>query len=60
MYFRLQIYAYAINTNLFEKENLIMEDEKNVLEKWLEYREEELECGLSKEDKKHIIAFDKF
>ena len=35
-----------------------MEDKKNLLEKWLEVREEELECGLSKEDKKHI--FDRF
>lgn len=36
-----------------------MEDEKNVLEKWLEFREEELETGLSKEDKKHMYDFEK-
>ncbi len=36
-----------------------MEVEKNVLEKWLEFREEELECGLSKEDKKHMYDFEK-
>ena len=36
-----------------------MEDEKNVLEKWLKFREEELECGLSKEDKKHMYDFEK-
>ncbi|MCI8655517.1 MAG: hypothetical protein HFJ48_06615 [Clostridia bacterium] len=36
-----------------------MEDKKNLLEKWLEVREEELECGLSKEDKKHMYDFEK-
>lgn len=36
-----------------------MEDEKNVLEKWLKFREEELECRLSKEDKKHMYDFEK-
>ena len=36
-----------------------MEKKKNVLERWLEFREEELECGLSKEDKKHMYDFEK-
>ena len=34
-----------------------MEVEKNVLEKWLEFREEELET-LSDDDKKHIFDFE--
>ena len=36
-----------------------MEKKKNVLERWFEFREEELECGLSKEDKKHMYDFEK-
>lgn len=36
-----------------------MEKKKNLLEKWFEFREEELECGLSKEDKKHMYDFEK-
>lgn len=36
-----------------------MEEKKNLLEKWLEFREEELETGLSKEDKKHMYDFEK-
>lgn len=32
---------------------------KNLLGKWLEFREEELDCGLSKEDKKHMYDFEK-
>ncbi|MCI8362856.1 MAG: hypothetical protein HFJ41_07070 [Clostridia bacterium] len=36
-----------------------MEEKKNVLEKRLEFREEELESGLSKEDKKHMYDFEK-
>lgn len=35
-----------------------MEVEKNVLEKWLEFREEELET-LSNDDKKHMYDFEK-
>ena len=41
---------------IFEKENLIMEDEKNVLEKWLEFREEGLECELNKKIKSICIT----
>ena len=36
-----------------------MEEKENLLEKWLEFREEELESGLSKEDKKHMYYFEK-
>lgn len=36
-----------------------MEEKKNLLEKWLEFREEELECGLNKEDKNHMYDFEK-
>lgn len=36
-----------------------MEEKKDLLEKWLEFREEELESGLSKEDKKHMYDFKK-
>ncbi len=36
-----------------------MEEKRNLLEKWLEFREEELESGLSKEDKKHMYDFEK-
>lgn len=36
-----------------------MEEKKNVLEKWVEFREKELECKLSKEDKKHMYNFEK-
>lgn len=36
-----------------------MEEKKNLLEKWFEFREDELECGLSKEDKKHMYDFEK-
>ena len=36
-----------------------MEEKKDLLEKWLEFREEELEAGLSKEDKKHMYDFEK-
>ena len=36
-----------------------MEEKKDLLEKWLEFREEELETGLSKEDKKHMYDFEK-
>ena len=36
-----------------------MEEKKDLLEKWLEFREEELEWGLSKEDKKHMYDFEK-
>ena len=36
-----------------------MEEKKDLLEKWLEFREEELESGLSKEDKKHMYDFEK-
>lgn len=36
-----------------------MEKKKNLFEKWLEFREEELECELSKEDKKHMYDFAK-
>ncbi len=36
-----------------------MKKEKNVLEKWFEFREEELETELSEEDKNHIYDFEK-
>mgnify|MGYP001026097786 CR=1 FL=1 len=36
-----------------------MEEKKDLLEKWLEFREEELESGLDKEDKKHMYDFEK-
>ena len=36
-----------------------MEEKKDLLEKWLEFREEELECGPSTEDKKHMYDFEK-
>ncbi len=36
-----------------------MEKEKNVLEKWFKFREEELEVELNEEDKNHIYDFEK-
>lgn len=36
-----------------------MEKKKNILEKWFEFREEDLECGLSNDDKKHMYDFEK-
>lgn len=36
-----------------------MGEKKNLLEKWFQVREEELECGLNKEDKKHMYDFEK-
>ena len=36
-----------------------MEDNKNILDKWFEFREEELESGLTREDKNHIYDFEK-
>lgn len=35
-----------------------MEEKKNLLEKWLEFREDELET-LSNDDKKHMFNFEK-
>lgn len=35
-----------------------MEEKKNLLEKWLEFREDELET-LSSDDKKHMFDFEK-
>lgn len=35
-----------------------MEEKKNLLEKWLEFREDELET-LSSDDKKHMFNFEK-
>lgn len=35
-----------------------MEVNKNVLDRWFELREEELESKLSNEDKKHLYFFD--
>lgn len=36
-----------------------MKNNKNVLNKWFEYREEELETNLSQEDKKYAYYFEK-
>lgn len=36
-----------------------MEKEKNVLEKWFEFSQEELETELSEEDKSHLYDFEK-
>lgn len=35
-----------------------MEDKKNVINKWFEFREEELETNLSQEDKKYSYYFE--
>ena len=36
-----------------------MEDNKNILERWFEFREEELESGLTKEDKNYMYDFER-
>ena len=36
-----------------------MKEKKNVLERRFKFREEELECGLSKKDEKHMYDFEK-
>ena len=38
---------------------MIIEKKKNVLERWFDFKEEELECGLNKEDKKYMYDFEK-
>lgn len=43
----------------FNKGELDYEREEKGIKRWLEFREKKLECGLSKEDKKHIYNFEK-